>query len=132
MHPAFAAHLRVKSFENTAKFGMIPSRNRAAPSRQGRSRAMELITVTYNERPFAVVQVGRRPAEAIARARALVEAQGHGGGGFGEDEGRFGTRAPTGEETLGWFVCCSDCLPAGAPAALPAAPAARLAAASRG
>ncbi len=33
---------------------------------------MDLITVTYNERPFAVVCAGRCAAEAIRRARALV------------------------------------------------------------
>ena len=68
---------------------------------------MDLITVTYNERPFAVVRV-RRAAEAIGRARALVEARWH-GASFGEDR-FFDTRAATRHEAAGWLERGEDYL----------------------
>ena len=74
------------------------------------------VTVTYNERPFAIVRVPR-PAAAIRHARALVAARWH-GATFGDDE-RFGTRAPTREEIRGWLAHGRADLLVGDSAALP-------------
>ena len=80
---------------------------------------MDLITVTYNERPFAVVRIGHGAAEAIRRARALVAARWH-GASFGE-EPFFDTRAATRYERAGWLERGEDYLLVGERAATVAA-----------